>query len=66
MEKIATMLVHIVYHPNNIGLVFKALSHINVDSDAPTKFSFTNADEFLALVSLPTIMVEPLFLSQVS
>ena len=57
------MPVHIVYCPDILGIgPYDALSHIDVNSDIPTKVSSTDNAESLVLTSLATIMVEPSFL----
>ena len=54
-----------VYCPGTLFLVLYALSHIFVDCDVTIKKNPTNDTDSLVQTSFPTILVVPLFLSQV-
>ena len=65
-KKMATMPMHIVYFPSTLGLFPATLSHNCVYCDVLTQVSSIYNAEALVFASLVTIMIEPLFLYQVS
>ena len=52
-----------MYCPDTLGLVPDTLSHSSVNFDVPTRVSSTDDGKSLVLVSLETILLDPLFLS---